>query len=140
MRPDDFAAIGVFVVVAVGVVSILGRRHARVKQRLTMLQQALEHPQLDAQTRSQILAVLSNEHESSKLGFLVSKAFWHRVIFGSAWLLFIFCGGLSVLAWFRIIPQHLAQFPMVLALIGLAVMTLPFSLRELSGRQRQVAD
>ena len=144
MRPDDFAAIAVLFVVLACTVAIaapwLSRRNARVKQRLDLLQQALEHPQLDAQTRRQILAVLANEHQSSKLGALLSGVFWQRLVFGGAWLMFVFCGCVAFFSWSGIVPQHIGSEALVFSLMGLAVASLPFAMRELSSRQGRVAE
>ncbi len=144
MRPDDFAAIAVLFVVLACTVAIaapwLSRRNARVKQRLDLLQQALEHPQLDAQTRRQILTVLANEHQSRKLGALLRGAFWQRLVFGGAWLMFVFCGGMALLSWSGIVPRHIGSEALVFSLMGLAVASLPFAMRELSTRQGRVAD
>lgn len=141
---DDIAAFAVFVLlvsaVLAVVLSVVGRRDARVRQRLTLLQQALEHPQLDAATRSQILSVLAKEHDASKLRFLTSANFWHRIIFGGGWLVFVFFGGIALLAMNNVLPQGMAQLAIVWSLCGFAVLTLPPALRELLRRKSQLAD
>jgi hypothetical protein len=144
MSWDEIAAFAVFVLlvgaVLAAVLSVVGRRDARIRQRLTLLQQALEHPQLDAATRSQILSVLAKEHETSKLQFLKSANFWHRFVFGGGWLVFVFFGGIALLAMSNILPQQTAQLAIAWSLCGFAVLTLPLALRELLRRKSQLAD
>lgn len=144
MRTDEIAAVGALLVVTGGLIAIfaplLARRAARAKQRLDLLQQSLQHPQLDPATRNQILLVLANEHEANKWRWLTSRSFWQRVIFGGGWLLFVFFGGVAALAMSNFLPKFIMQSAFMLCLLGLALMTLPYGLGELARRNRQLAD
>lgn len=67
------AAVGIIIAI---IVPWLIRRDALLKQRLDLLGESLKNPQLDAQTRSQILSVLAKEHEPGRRHFLKNPAFW----------------------------------------------------------------
>ncbi|MFT4515079.1 MAG: hypothetical protein ACI89X_001213 [Planctomycetota bacterium] len=135
---EDMFAVG-FLIAAAGVVIAifvpwLKRRDARAKQRLDLLGESLESPQLDPGTRNQILSVLAKEHEA-KLGFLSNRAFWQRMFFGGGWLMFIVCSGMAALSWSGVVDHKVASEALVGALTGLAVASLPFAMREMTTRQ-----
>lgn len=131
------------IVLAIAVIAItlgiivpwLSRRDARVKQRLDLLGESLKNPQLEAQVSRQILLVLAKEHQSSRLHFLKSPVFWQRLVFGGGWLMFVFCGGMAALSWGGLVDHGIAREALVYALLGLAVASLPFAMREISSRQ-----
>ena len=99
MRSDDIAVVGVLMAVFGSTLALVGpflkRRAARQKQRLDILEESLKHPNLDAQTRDEILRVLTREHEAPGLSFLGKSAFWQKLVFGGGWLAFVFCGGMG---------------------------------------------
>lgn len=138
MNYDELAAFGVLLVVLGSTVAIAGpwlrRRDARAKQRLDLLEESLQHSQLDPGTRNQILSVLAKEHEA-KLGFLANRAFWQRMIFGGGWLMFVVCSGMAILSWSGMVHRQIANGALAGALVGLAVSSLPFAMREMSSRQ-----
>lgn len=138
MTYDDLAAIGVLLAVLGSTIAIVGpwlsRRNARAKQRLDLLEESLQHPQLDPETRNQILSVLTKEHDA-KFGLLANGALWRRMIFGGGWLVFVVCSGMAVLSWSGMVHRQIANGALAGALVGLAVSSLPFAMREMSSRQ-----
>ena len=54
--------LALFIFVALMVSSLLNARRARYAKRLDMLEKALDHPEMDAATRSQVVALLAREH------------------------------------------------------------------------------
>lgn len=133
---DDFATIGL-VIAALGIIIAIVvpwsiRRDARAKQRLDLLGESLKNPQLDAQTRSQILSVLAKEHESGRLHFLKNPVFWQRLVFGGGWLAFVFFGGMALLSWIGVVSHQFLSESMVYSFMGLVMMSLPVAMRELA--------
>lgn len=139
MRSDDIAAIGVLVVVLSSTVALVGpwlkRRSRLQQQRLDILQESLQHPTLDAETRRQILRVVAREHEASALSFLGRASFWQKLVFGGGWLAFVFCGGMALLSWSGLIRRHIADEAVVCSLVGLAIASVPIAMRELTARR-----
>lgn len=129
--------------VVVGLILLVGSLSragvSRKSQRLSMLQQALEHPQLDAQTRAEILRVLTREHSGGGLRFLLSAAFWERLLFAVGWLTFLLFGGRWVGAQLGVFSRYQMDTCMVFGLLGLALMSLPIAMHEFVRRTRTVA-
>lgn len=143
MGVSDIVNIVAVVAVAGGLIAFtvpfLHRRSARKTQRLTMLQQALEHPQLDASTRNQILAALSKEHRFRPLRFLFRLDFWERVVFAGGWLTFLVFGGVSAGVGLGLVHSRYLDFFLFWTLLGLAMMTLPMAVHEFSRRMRSLS-
>jgi hypothetical protein len=115
----------------------LNRRHARARQRLDLLGEALENPQLDEQTRGLILSVLANEHEASRLRSLISWAFWQRVVVAGGWFVFAMFGGLSFMSWAGWISKNNNPEALVYSFMGLVVLSMPIAIREFSSARDQ---
>lgn len=143
MRLNYLLVVVVMVAAAVGLFAFImpyfHRLGARKTQRLTMLQQALEHPQLDAATRNQILQSLSKEHRWRPLRMLFSLVFWERAVFAVGWLTFLVFGGVSVGVGLNLVRSRHLDFFLFWTLIGLAMMTLPMAVHEFSRRMRGLA-
>lgn len=139
MRDDEVGAlVTVVALVAIGLGYVIGRRRrSRGSQRLDILQQALQRPDLDPGTRAEILRVLANDQQLVR--WLLSPMFWQRIWFGVGWMTFLVAGGLWLWTVFDygtgLPPRAVAPF----AMVGLAMLTLPHGLRELSNREQRAA-
>jgi len=129
---------GVVVSLILLISSFSRHRAARRGQRLTMLQQALEYPQLDPQTRNQILRVLTEEQRGG-LRFLFTVAFWERLLFAVGWLMFLLFGGRWIGAQLDVFSRYQMDMCLVFGLLGLALMSLPIAMREFVRGSRNVA-
>lgn len=134
MRFDDIVALGVFLLIALLATMAFGigsaRRHRTARQRLDVLGDALQRPDLDAETRRNILRVVTDEHEASRLQFLRRPAFWRGATFAVGWMMFLFCGGMSLAAGMDLIDDSVTDQAIPAALLGLGLLTLPVALRE----------
>ncbi|MBL9076956.1 MAG: hypothetical protein JNL08_05600 [Planctomycetes bacterium] len=134
-----FLAFAVLIVL-VGIVALLTSARASAQRlqlrRFELLQKALEHPQLDAATRSEILRVLAGEQRSAplsaRLGALapLGRTAW----FGIGWLLFVFGVGAAVLRWLEVFSVPTLSDSIPMALVGFGMLTLPLAIGELQAR------
>lgn len=115
------------------------------KKRLDVLDKALQHPQLDAETRSQILRVLAEEQRREATTWLqrltryapLGRTLWYSV----GWILFVIGGCMSVLVAIEIAPRSMVPTCASMTMVGFAMLSLPLALGELTRRQRApVAD
>lgn len=105
------------------------------KQRLDVLQQALQHGALDELTRAELVRVLAREHERSWNPWKVVRAVW----FGSGWSAFIVAGGMLLASAARIVRGVDVPIVLPIALVGFAMVTLPLAWNELTFRRPQPA-
>lgn len=130
---------GCVIALLVLVASFSRHLESRKSQRYAMLQQALSHPQLDAETRNQILRVLAKEHSGGWVRFLFTIAFWERLIFAAGWLMLLLFGGRWAGAQMGFFSYFQMDFMLIMALLGLAMMSLPIAMHEFIRRTRSVA-
>jgi Na+/melibiose symporter-like transporter len=105
----------------------LRHRHALRLQRLTVLHEALRHPELDEGTRRELLALLGREHgQRWRLAYGVYLAL--------AWCGFVVCGACWVYYGVRGWSEWQLEPLMLGTVVAFAMLTLPFAVRELLGR------
>lgn len=114
-----------------------GAPESEQARRLRLLEQALERPDLDADTRNMILRVLGSEARRGAFGRAET---WARVSFGVGWIMFLIAGGFLLLNMLDIIRRIDDDLVFGLALLGLALLTMPLGLREFISRDRKLAD
>lgn len=110
------------------------------KKRLDVLDKALAHPQLDVDTRNQILRVLVEEQRregatwTQRLTRLVplGRMLWYS----AGWILFVIGGCMSVLMAIELVPRSELPTCASLTIAGFAMLSLPLALGELMRRQR----
>lgn len=151
MRGDMVLFFGFWVIAALCAVAVvlaaLNRWKQRLdleRQRLSILEKALQHPNVDDSTRAELLRTLSAQRPSSPTvagdspHLLVN--WWPKLWFGSAWLLFVMGGCLlaaEALDLTNIRDTHSLLITMV---SGFAMMTLPTALREITRRSSATAE
>ena len=101
-------------------------------RRMEVLDRALDHPDLDRETREQLVSLLAREH-SSRLAFLGQMSFWLSACFVIGWLLLVFNGAAAVLCQLQVLSVPIVA-PLVTAACGLALVTLPTAVREFWAR------
>ena len=120
------------------------RRHELDKLRLDVLQQSLQHQAIDQATRTELLRVLQRDHEDARrpwterLGRLAGalRILW----FGVSWALFIVATGMLIAGELRFLRGVYVPMVLPLAIVGFAMVTMPFAWRELTARHNAVAD
>lgn len=127
--------------VVVGVIllllSVRSRSRSVANRRLEVLEKALEHPQLDAETRTQLLATIVEQQTRSPLGFLSRPSFWLSACFVVGWLLVIFNGAVLLLLRLNVLSISYLDPSLLMVAVGLALLTLPVAFREFLFRARQ---
>ena len=130
--------------VVVGVILLLLSVRSRSRsvanlanRRLEVLEKALEHPQLDAETRTQLLATIVEQQTRSPLGFLSRPSFWLSACFVVGWLLVIFNGAVLLLLRLNVLSISYLDPSLLMVAVGLALLTLPVAFREFLFRARQ---
>lgn len=119
-----------------GLLSLWGtarrRRHELALRRLDVLKEALRHPQLDDETRREVVRVLGTEHRWLSWPQLVRGGY---VLFlAASWLMLVGGGGGWIYneafgsSWRQVEPF------VVMTVLGFGLLSLPFALRELLGR------
>jgi len=109
-------------------------RHELRLLRLQALQEALRHPQLDEETRRQILAVLGREQSGVTMAMLLQGVYITFLCI--AWLMF-FAGGVCwILSEIQDWGWRDQEPAMAATIIGFALLTLPVAVRELLRRER----
>ncbi|MEO6597526.1 MAG: hypothetical protein ABIP94_22510 [Planctomycetota bacterium] len=124
--------LGVLTMLVTWVVSWAKRRHQMQKQRLDVLQQALQHSALDAATRAELLRVLVHEHEGAWSLVRIVRAIW----FGGGWTMFIVAGGMLAASAARMVRGVDMNIVLPLALVGFAMVSLPVAWNELKFRRQ----
>lgn len=131
---------GGFAVTAIVWTAGSSRRLAMRRRRLDLLEQGLQHPDLDAATRAELLRVLARDQRAgvfAALGRLLSSgACWRVVWYGSGWLMFVVGGCLLAARAMSLVPGPNPQIVLPMAITGFAVLTLPLALSELGRRRR----
>ena len=128
--------LALFIFAAVMVSSWLSARRARYAKRLDVLGKALDHPEMDAATRSQVVALLAREHVGRPLGFLTRASFWLSASFIVGWLILIVFGLEALLVRVELLSMSI-EVPLVMTAVGLALVTLPIATREFFDRARK---
>ena len=128
--------LALFIFAAVLVSSWLNARRARYAKRLDVLEKALDHPEMDAATRSQVVALLAREHVGRPLGFLARASFWLSASFVVGWLILIVFGLEVLLVRAELLSMSI-EVPLVMTAVGLALVTLPIATREFFDRARK---
>ena len=117
--------------------SLRGRSRSGAARRLEVLERALEHPELDAETRAQLVATMVEHQTRRPLGFLFRSSFWLSACFVVGWLLMIVNGVGALLIELELLRSFKLEGPLMLGAVGVALVTLPIALREFSDRVRQ---
>ncbi|HZN39220.1 MAG TPA: hypothetical protein VFD82_10480 [Planctomycetota bacterium] len=151
MNGDEILAVvsvaGAFFVFAIMVASMGAagkRRHELDKLRLDVLKQSLQHPAIDSVTHAELLRVLSRDHEAARRPWTerigkhtgALRVLW----FGLSWALFIVSTGVLIageLRWLRGVNSGVV---LPLAIVGFAMVTMPFAWSEMRARRDAVAD
>jgi len=129
--------VALFVFAALLVSSWLKARRARHAKRLDVLEKALDHPEMDAATRSQVVQLLAREHGDRPLGSLARASFWMSASFIVGWLILIVFGLMALLVRVELLVGVSIQGPLVMTAAGLALVTLPIATREFFDRARK---
>ena len=120
------------------------RRHELERLRLDVLKQALQHPTLDPVARADLLRVIERDHEEARRPWterLGKHAGALRVLwFGASWALFIVMTGVLIASELRWLRGVNASTVLPLAIVGFAMVTMPFAWNELRTRRDAVAD
>jgi hypothetical protein len=150
MRPDDILVLG-YVVGAVFVFALLfgwlatagRRRHELDKLRLDVLKQSLQHPAIDPAARTELLRVLSRDHEEARRSWterIGKHAGALRVLwFGASWALFIVATGVILAGELRWLRGVNSSVLLPVAIVGFAMVTMPFAWNEMRARRDAVA-
>jgi len=137
-------AVFLSVVLGVGVIILLtslrGRSRSGAARRLEVLEKALEHPELDAETRAQLVATMVEHQTRRPLGFLSRSSFWLSACFVVGWLLMIVNGVGALLIELELLHAFKLDALLVMGVAGLALATLPVALREFLYRAHQAPD
>lgn len=128
--------VALFIFAALMVSSWLKARRARHAKRLDVLEKALDHPEMDAATRSQVVQLLAREHGDRPLGFLARASFWLSASFIVGWLILIVFGLGALLVRVELLNMSI-EVPLVMTAAGLALVTLPIATREFFDRTRK---
>lgn len=132
-------AMGVIGILAWVVVSAVNGRRDRDRERLAVLDKALDRPDLDTEMRRELLTTLSRERDRSPLSFLRRGSFWRTSCFAIGWVTLFICGGIALLTVMGVTyaPYEATLTPCVFAL---ALMTLPTAIGEFVRRDQQGAE
>ena len=127
-------AIGVLAILSWVIVEAVKGRHNHEAQRLDVLEKALARPDLDAETRRELLTTLSRERERRAFAFLRRGSFWRMACFAVGWATVLIFGGIALLTVMGAThaPYESTLIPCV---FGVALMTLPTAIREFARRE-----
>lgn len=128
------------VVTTVLLTSMRRRSRRAATQHLDVLKKALEHPQLDAETRARLLATMVEQQTRRPLGFLTRSSFWLSACFVVGWLLMIINGVGALLTELQVLRSFKLEPLLVMGVSGLALVTLPIALREFLYRASQASE
>ena len=131
---------GLVLGVIVLLMSLRGRSRSGAARRLAVLEKALEHPELDAETRAQLVATMVEHQTRRPLGFLFRSSFWLSACFVVGWLLMIVNGVGALLIKLELLHAFKLDALLVMGVAGLALATLPVALREFLYRAHQAPD
>ena len=131
---------GLVVGVIILLMSLRGRSRSGAARRLEVLEKALEHPELDAETRAQLVATMVEHQTRRPLGFLFRSSFWLSACFVVGWLLMIVNGVGALLIELELLQSFKLDALLVMGVAGLALATLPVALREFLYRAHQAPD
>jgi hypothetical protein len=141
MHSEDIAVMASICAISGAVIAVgttyIQRRFETRKQRLEVLDKALDRADLDPATRQELLRSLTDEQKGDR-PFFLQPGFWQRTAFAVGWMAFLLCGGLLVLGYTGIIYMPNLEFVAPMALIGLGLMSLPVALRDFG--RRSLAD
>ena len=120
------------------------RRHELDKLRLDVLKQSLQHPAIDPAARADLLRLLSRDHEEARRPWTerigkhtgALRVLW----FGLSWALFIISTGLIIAGELRWMRGPSCSVLLPVAIVGFAMVTMPFAWNEMKGRRDAVAD
>src|SRR5262245_32535999 len=134
----------VFALFATWMVTAGKRRHELDKLRLDVLKESLRHPAVDEATRAELLRVLSLDHEAARRPWTerigkhtgALRVLW----FGVSWALFIVCTGVLIACELRWLRGVNSSVLLPLAIVGFAMVTMPFAWNEMRARRDAVAD
>jgi len=151
VRGDFLLFLGFWTIAAIaaigGVVAVLNRWKQRLeleRQRLGILEKALQHPNVDDATRAELLRTLTAQRPpshpvaGSAANHLVS--WWPKLWFGSAWLLFVVGGCLLASEALDLTNIRDTHTLLIMMVSGFAMMTLPSALREITRRSGATAE
>jgi hypothetical protein len=151
MRPDEklvfvaFAgAVFVCAMLVAWMITVGKRRHELHKLRLDVLRQSLQHPAIDSATHAELLRVLSRDHEEARRPWTerigkhtgALRVLW----FGVSWALFIVATGTLIVGELRWLRGVESDVFMPLAIVGFAMVTMPFAWNEMRARRDALAD
>ena len=109
-----------------------------------MLKQSLQHPALDQAARAELLRVLSRDHEEARRPWTerigkhtgALRVLW----FGLSWTVFIVATGVIIAGEFRWLRGVDSSVLVPVAIVGFAMVTMPFAWNEMKARRDAVAD
>lgn len=120
------------------------RRHELDKLRLDVLKQALSHPAIDPATQAELLRVVSLDHEQARRPWterIGRHAGALRVLwFGLSWTVFIVATGIIIAGELRWLRGVNCSELLPVAIVGFAMVTMPFAWNEMKARRDAVAD
>jgi hypothetical protein len=131
----------------VAIITLMGtggkRRHELDKLRLDVLKESLQHPAIDPATHAELLRVLSREHQEARRPWterigkhtVALRVLW----FGLSWGLFIVSTGLMIAGELRVLRGVETRVVLPLAIVGFAMVTMPFAWNEMRARRDAVA-
>lgn len=134
----------VFAIMVTSMVTVGKRRHELDKLRLDVLKQSLQHPALDQAARAELLRVLSRDHEEARRPWTerigkhtgALRVLW----FGLSWTVFIVATGMIIAGELRWLRGVNCSVLVPLAIVGFAMVTMPFAWNEMKARRDAVAD
>ena len=151
MNSDEIVALAAvmgpcFVIAMYGIWMVTAgkRRHELDKLRLDVLKQSLQHPAMDPIARAELLRVLSRDHEEARRSWTerigkhtgALRVLW----FGASWALFIVATGMIIASELRWLRGVNCSVLLPLAIVGFAMVTMPFAWNEMRARRDAVAD
>ena len=101
---------------------------AERREKLRILDDALERGNLDPATRDDLIETLGGRRRRPEK--VEVTGFW-RLLFGLGWLMLFLAAGLLISG-----DRHAEEPAAVIGFIALAFLSLPFAMRELDGRKR----
>ena len=134
----------VFAIIVTSMVTVGKRRHELDKLRLDVLKQSLQYPALDQAARAELLRVLSRDHEEARRPWTerigkhtgALRVLW----FGLSWTLFIVMTGTLIAGQLRWLRGVEAAVVLPLAIVGFAMVTMPFAWNEMRARRDALAE
>lgn len=133
LRGDDFVFLAMCIGAAGMVFGLLRRQQEIARERLKVLDKALQHPNLDAVTRTELTRLLSREaHQRWEQRLARYLPLANRIWLGAAWTTFV--GSLAFAGFFAATdaPDHYLKPCFAFAILGFLGLSLPLAVGELT--------